>query len=403
MRAALVPRTVAALGDDRIFEFDGYDPLEPYGPDRIAFHRLRERFEATGDEIATIDRVDPAAVDVCIFVDTNHDYLDEVLSLASPPALAYVMREPPSVVPENASARLTRFGQLFDRVFTWNPDLAAANDRFREYDIPQYLDHDPTASRLPFAERDLLVNVTSRKHSHHPEELYTARECVIGWYDETHPEAFTLYGQGWNEPPTPFELYHFRKFDHTTYRTYEGLAASKVGVYRDHRFVLCFENMTGIDGYLTEKLFDCFRAGAVPVYWGAEDVERHVPPETFVDYREFGSPAALHEHLTAIGAAEHSEMVEAARAFLDDAAAELGPDRYAETIHDGVRNLSRDRRPVPADLRDRVATHGRYERLVRPGTDRSLPATLVGIARTLRRDPAAVLADPGIALRALRD
>lgn len=401
VRAAIVPRNVAALGGDRIFEFDGYDPLDFYGPDRIAFHRLRERFEAHGDEIATVDRVDPATVDVCLFVDTNYDYLDEVLSLDDPPALAYVMREPPSVVPENASANLVRLAGLFDRVFTWNPTLSDTNDRFREYDIPQYLDAADGDDR-PFSDRDLLVNVTSRKYSDHPEELYSAREAVIAWYDDHHPEVFTLYGQHWNDPPRPYEIYNYGTFSQPTYETYAGLAETKAGVYRDHRFVLCFENMTGIDGYLTEKLFDCFRAGAVPVYWGAEDIERYVPSETFVDYREFGTPAALHDHLAAVDEAEHAEMVAAAREFLDDAAETLGPDQYAEAVHEGVRGLSRERDP-PDDLRERVATRGRYERLARHDTDRPLPSVLLGLARTLLRSPDVVIDDPGVVLRALRD
>nr|WP_272916661.1 glycosyltransferase family 10 [Helicobacter saguini] len=42
---------------------------------------------------------------------------------------------------------------------------------------------------------------------------------------------------------------------------------NKIEWLKDYKFNLCFEN-SSYPGYLTEKLFDAFAAGCVPIYWG---------------------------------------------------------------------------------------------------------------------------------------
>ena len=41
--------------------------------------------------------------------------------------------------------------------------------------------------------------------------------------------------------------------------------------------------MRNVNGYVTEKIFDAFKAGCVPVYWGAENITKYVPAECFID------------------------------------------------------------------------------------------------------------------------
>ena len=45
--------------------------------------------------------------------------------------------------------------------------------------------------------------------------------------------------------------------------------ASKVDVATDYRFVLCFENDL-YPGYVTEKVFEAWATGAVPLWWGSD-------------------------------------------------------------------------------------------------------------------------------------
>lgn len=386
MTTAVAPKFLDQVGGGELFRFEGYDALQTYGPERVAFQQLRRTFEARGETIATIDTIDLDDIDTCVFIDPDYDYISRFLSHANPPTLVYLMREPPSVVPEHTTAKLVTLSTLFDAVLTWNPSLAEL-DGFYEYNIPQYLRAEE-GSPPPFEDQSLLTNVSSRKYSNHPEELYSEREFVIKYYDEHRPEAFNLYGQYWNQPPRPADIFYQREFPREEYDVYRGLADSKVEVYRDHRFALCFENMTGIDGYLTEKLFDCLRAGAVPVYWGAEDVTDYVPTECFVDYREFGSPVALDAHLRSIDEAEYREYVAAGRKFLACEPDPLTPEQYAETVYDAV-SAARGATaggpdPDPA-LRRAVLDKGARERFVRQSKDMSAPRYLTELARTARR------------------
>ena len=45
--------------------------------------------------------------------------------------------------------------------------------------------------------------------------------------------------------------------------------------------------MSDTPGYMTEKIWDSFKAKTVPVYWGASNIEEYVPKNCFIDYRDF--------------------------------------------------------------------------------------------------------------------
>ena len=71
-----------------------------------------------------------------------------------------------------------------------------------------------------------------------------------------------------------------------------------------------------MSGYLTEKLFDCFYAGTVPVYLGAPDIETLVPSGAFIDMRKFSSYEEMLDQLLALSEEEWHVMREVARDFL---------------------------------------------------------------------------------------
>ena len=67
--------------------------------------------------------------------------------------------------------------------------------------------------------------------------------------------------------------------------------AEKLCLMRGYRFAFAFENSAD-DGYVSEKPVHALIAGAIPVYWGAPDVARHLPPGSYVDARAYGGDAA---------------------------------------------------------------------------------------------------------------
>jgi hypothetical protein len=64
-----------------------------------------------------------------------------------------------------------------------------------------------------------------------------------------------------------------------------------------YAFYLAFENATERD-YVSEKIYDAFVAGTVPVYLGAPNVEDFLPaPKCAIFARDFASAEELAHHL----------------------------------------------------------------------------------------------------------
>ena len=84
------------------------------------------------------------------------------------------------------------------------------------------------------------------KHSKHPDALYQTREAAALFFEDK--KGFELFGPAWDKK----------------YKNYRGVIPSK-DVLKEFRFCLCYENMQNISGYITEKIFDAFHFGSVPV------------------------------------------------------------------------------------------------------------------------------------------
>jgi hypothetical protein len=94
------------------------------------------------------------------------------------------------------------------------------------------------------------------------------------------------------------------------------LVDDKIELLTRARFCLAHENCRDLEGYVTEKLFDCFRAGCVPVYVGPKEIADLVPADCFIDGRAFATPAALDARLRAIDDDAYRGYQERIRKFL---------------------------------------------------------------------------------------
>jgi hypothetical protein len=133
-----------------------------------------------------------------------------------------------------------------------------------------------------------------------------------------------LYGHGWDISTNQIlrNLPYSQSFPYMYWRNrkalraiYKGAVKSKYETLSRYRFALCFENMA-MPGYITEKIFDCFFVGTIPIYLGAPDVENYIPKSCFVNMRDFGSYAELHAYLSNVPDQDISSFREAAREYL---------------------------------------------------------------------------------------
>lgn len=231
---------------------------------------------------------------------------------------ALFLWEPEVVLPENYIASLHRD---FARVFTWSEELVERGGRYRPLVWPQ-----PSGVQVPrapaFSERKLLANFSGNKTSDHPLELYSRRVEVIRYMEVHHPADFDHYGSGWSND----------------FPSWRGSVPSKLDVYPRYRFGLCYENMHSVRGYVTEKIFDCLRAGVVPIYWGAPDIAGLVDPRAFIDRRDFASTEALVRHLVDMDEDRWSAIRAAGADYLSGSAfARFLPPAFSEMV---IRGLS---------------------------------------------------------------
>jgi hypothetical protein len=107
---------------------------------------------------------------------------------------------------------------------------------------------------------------------------------------------------------------------------------SKLETLRQYKFALCFEN-SNFPGFFTEKVFDCFFAGCVPVYNGAPDAKSLVPPNTFIDVHDFKGTSELISFLENMTEAVYNSYIENIKKFLDS------PEFYKFTQESFAENI----------------------------------------------------------------
>lgn len=256
---------------------------------------------------------------------------------------AYMALECPAVEPE-IYRRLPRLRGVFRRVLNWGDADAllpytgtpVAVDRFQ---WPQSFDRvheEPWRNR----ERGFLVMINSNKLPRlYHNELYTKRLAAVEYFNRFG--EIDLYGPYWNQAPVrvghTWVPHTARRLQRALWERWQhvrpnpiyqaareasrGIAKSKSETLGRYTFALCFENQV-VRGWMTEKIFDCLFAGAVPVYWGAPDVTDFVPSEAFIDMRRFADFAELRRFLHAVTPAELEHFREAGRAFVES-------DRFA--------------------------------------------------------------------------
>ena len=147
---------------------------------------------------------------------------------------------------------------------------------------------------------------------------------------------FDLYGEGWERRhPAVDPALHA-----AAQRVYRGPIDDKLALLAGYRFALVYEN-TRFRGYISEKLFDCFFARCIPIYSGAPDVAQFVPPNAFIDARQFATYPELERFLRGITEEDAKRYVDAAHAFLVGPAYEsFCAERFARDLVDALLHVS---------------------------------------------------------------
>ena len=239
--------------------------------------------------------------------------------------------------------------QKYRKIFTWRDDLVDGN-KFIKINFPNPLvvpEIDGWSRRDRFC---CLISGNRTLAAQDEKILYPERVKTIRWFEQHVAQEFDLYGIDWDIPVVPSglrgkllrrfwrNLTHFIKL--RPFPSYRGKVEHKREVLQHTRFSICYENVRDLPGYITEKIFDSFFSGCVPVYWGANNVTDYIPADCFIDRRNFINTEAVYNHLKTITEEEFYGYQQRIAKFLaSDAAKLFGSEAFVETI---VRTIVND-------------------------------------------------------------
>lgn len=222
------------------------------------------------------------------------------------------------------------FHSFFEKVYTWNDDLVD-NKKYFKYLYPSSLRDINDFPRIDFSQKKFISLINSNKIAIWKNELYSQRDLFIR-YAEKHNIEFDLFWIGWDCPNKKQKIFWY-----SPYLSYRWLAENKVGTLSQYKFNICFENMSNTPGYITEKIWDSFKARTIPVYWGASNIEQYIPKNCFIDYRDFLDFEKLFIFLSHMTETEYNLYIENIELFLQTQEAKKWFD--ADWAKDFLENL----------------------------------------------------------------
>lgn len=296
-------------------------------------------------EVVPIDSLNLEQADAFLFWDLpkkNNRYFQAALRSQKP--IYLIAAETKIISSENYEPKNHK---PFKRVFTWDDTLIDN----KKYIKINYTFTMPKPENLNFKTEEknkLCVMIAANKFKKHALELYTERIKAIRWFEKNHPQDFDLYGIGWDRHyfqgrflginlQRLNRLKLLAKALKPNYPSYKGTVLSKREVYKKYKFAICYENAKGIFGYITEKIFDCFFGGCVPIYLGAENIAQHIPSNTFIDKRDFKTYDELYQYIKNMPDKEYKGYLDALKnAVAKDKFYAFSPEHFTNTICDRI-------------------------------------------------------------------
>lgn len=256
---------------------------------------LREKLEEAGYRVAfTYDA--ESLQDVAAIIVLNDIYAPLLTNLTKYPKqrCLHIIFEPPTVHPHFYQQDYTPY---FGKIFMMFDDFID-NRRYFKFYYPQ-----PRLEMVPyvadFHKKHLVALIAGNKASGHPFEAYSARRSVVDFFEKLPTVGeFNLFGSGWSG------------------KNYRGTVESKWVTYSQHKFCFAYENMTHQRGYVTEKIFDAFVGGTVPVYLGATNITDYVPANCFIDRTQFKTENELYQFLKNMDQKTYDNYLHNIRTFL---------------------------------------------------------------------------------------
>ena len=302
---------------------------------------MARRLRELGHQVNTLDMADLETFDAAIFFDHPtflNQYYRQLRQMPGKKLYLFLLENP-----ANRPDNYWRWNHRpFEKVFTWDPEWVDDKKYVKMWLALRI----PDSFAIDRSEKTkFCVTIVSQKYSGHRAELYSERVRAIRWFEREHPSEFDLFGTNWDRLYFPGKLsrlnlllqkYFYAKFPNAfkvrRFPSYRGTVKSKNAVMRGYKFAIAYEN-AAFPGYVTEKIFDAFFAGCVPIYTGAPDVTDYIPAETFIDKRNFPDYPSLYRFLKGMTDREYNDRLDAIESFVRGERIKLfGPENITGII-----------------------------------------------------------------------
>jgi len=305
--------------------FDLTDPILNRDDQLLPFNRLRENINNfSGITIHTADYLSNSKASNNNCFDYYSlgllDKYEQISQQKGANLSAFIIMEPPVALPSIYKV-LPKITAAFDRVYLSNNhgdgyslegvDVGKLN-RFY-WPIPYNQILEPYWSNAQRMKRVVVINGNHIPLSRTNEQYSLRIEAMA---ELARLGVIDLYGKGWDRWWSRTSMWMPYWLNRREIMSiYRGACKSKYEVLKNYEFCLCFENMS-MNGYVTEKLFDCLYAGVIPLYIGAPNILDDIPQEVFVDCRNFSSWTELWSYVSNMSSQVISNMREAGREFI---------------------------------------------------------------------------------------
>lgn len=211
------------------------------------------------------------------------------------------------------------FYDFYYRVYTFDDDLVD-NVKFFKFYYPVL---QPMIPLHPsFEEKSLCVMIAA---SWIPERI-----ALLDFFAKMPQDSLHFYGR------TVPSLYRDSEMNKGIIQGFHS-GPGKLETLKNYKFCICFENTHNVPGYITEKIFDAFAAGCIPIYWGPDNVEKYIPADCFINYTQFKNIEEMYTFITSMNASEYEQYINNIQAYLQsDKAYLFSQDNFEKTIYNAV-------------------------------------------------------------------
>ena len=248
----------------------------------LPFVELKKTLSLEGISLITLDLVDDyRSLDLIIVLrhESNFSMLLDVIKVNRKIKILKITTEEVSVAPTQSNS-LLNFG-IFDSILTWR-DNEIDNKLFFKYYYPNSNRFYNVGLK---SKRKLvcLINAYKTNYFKSKYNIYSERFKVIEFFRSN--DDFSLYGYNWDEYDSKL-------------KNYFGSVRDKNEIFKKYDFAFIFENSNNEMGGISEKIWDAFSAGCIPIYYGAPNIADYIPSNCFICYKSFENIEKLHNHIS---------------------------------------------------------------------------------------------------------